>query len=363
MKKILLLLMMLTLASLLIACSNAQDNTPQTNISVAVAVTESQTQWVDLETGFTSIGQVVAPDLFDVAPSTAGEVTLLQVQEGDFVQKGDVLYALDQTDVSRNLTTTESSLRTARNNLSLQYTNAKVLLDKQEVLLGQGAIAQAEVDQTRSQVATLKAQLNDASINYTNQVSKLRESLDDQVVISPVSGTIRSLDFKVGDVVNTQTFITITPKTLIHLETYLTAQQVKQVTLGQQVAIRPDENIEPFQGRVEGMSLTPHPQSGLYQVTLTLTEEQVPLLEGEYVAVYFSTGQERVSMVPLEAIKRIGSDTFVYTYTDNMAIRKEVTTGRLSGDLIEIKADDVSGPWLVKGISQLQNNTRIEIVQ
>ena len=121
-------------------------------------------------------GKIDGDDNISVSPKMPGVVTDIFVKEGDNVSKGQVLAQIDDAAVRQQLVTLDSSL--------IFVTK---IYNKQKRLWEQ---------KIGSEVQYLSAKNNKESIE--NNIKSLRQQIDMNKVIAPISGTIEDMPIKVG---------------------------------------------------------------------------------------------------------------------------------------------------------------------
>ena len=139
--------------------------------TTATSTTEVVTiQRGDLSIDITAVGNLALSLKEDLAFEIPGTVEEVLVDEGDSVEKGQVLARLDTTEWDKQLTTLERAALTAER----QVTNAqKLLRDKQT------AVTTAQNSVTSKEYALRQAQLDLQSANETlNQISEVKKIQD-----------------------------------------------------------------------------------------------------------------------------------------------------------------------------------------
>lgn len=162
-----------------------------------------------------------------ISPDVSGEIVELNVEEGEFVKKGDLLVRINPDLYESALDRIEASLNTTKANLAnskarqaqaeAQFINAKANYERNKSLFEQDAISQAEYDAAESQYLVAKAETEAAkqsviAAEYQVRSSEAslreaRESLSKTNIFAPMDGTISRLDAEIGErVVGTSQF-------------------------------------------------------------------------------------------------------------------------------------------------------------
>jgi RND family efflux transporter MFP subunit len=137
-----------------------------------------------------TVGIIEAPEV-NVTSRIMGRIAELNLIEGDSVQRGQLVCRIEDVDIRNQLAQAEGNLATVEASLR----NAERTMARDKELYARHILAAQEHDDTlatleRSQAAVLAARAN---VNY------FRDQLKDTEVRSPISGTVVSKNFEVGE--------------------------------------------------------------------------------------------------------------------------------------------------------------------
>lgn len=130
----------------------------------------------------------------DVGFETSGRLVRIGVNVGDKVSDGQVLAFLDGSRAAAQVGQAESQVRAAEANLALAQDHLK----RTEALAASKAVAEAEAEQARQQVALMKAQLEGA--HASTKLAKTGAGL--ATVNAPFAGIVTKAPTGIGSVVN-----------------------------------------------------------------------------------------------------------------------------------------------------------------
>lgn len=193
----------------------------------AVRVSTEEVERRDIVEIVTASGRIRPVTEVKISPDVSGEIILLNVKEGDFVERGQLLAiinpdlyesALDRVNASLN--TSKANLANARARFSqaeAQLINQASSYNRSKQLHEQNAISDAEYDAARAQYLVAQAEVEAASQSVVAAefqvksaeaaVKEARESLQKTNIFSPMDGTISRLDVELGErVVGTSQF-------------------------------------------------------------------------------------------------------------------------------------------------------------
>lgn len=182
-----------------------------------VAVEKAQKRTI-IET-VTASGKIYPEVEVKISPDISGEITELNVQEGDSVKKGQVLARIyadiysSQRDeaVSRVMQSqaTVANSQAALQSLKAQLDQAKSTFDRNKTLFDQKVISASEFEQYQTQYKSAQSQYNAALQNIKSlqaNTQSIRTSLEAAnknlsrtVLTAPMNGVISSLSVKKGE--------------------------------------------------------------------------------------------------------------------------------------------------------------------
>ncbi|MFH1161030.1 MAG: efflux RND transporter periplasmic adaptor subunit [bacterium] len=147
-----------------------EGSTPATVVSVEPLVKEPFSHYIEVQ------GKVDGNENIGVSPRTPGVVNRILVEDGDYVQKGQILAELDAQVLKQTLNELESQLAFATD-----------LFDKQKTLWDQ---------KIGSEVQYLTAKNNKESLE--NKIATVKDQLKMSNITSPIDGTVEEIPIKVG---------------------------------------------------------------------------------------------------------------------------------------------------------------------
>ncbi len=189
-----------------------------------VTYTTSTVEKRDISVTLSGSGTLEPADSYEVTSLASGEILSADFEEGDVVEKGDVLYQIDTADA-------ETSIKSAE--LSLQK----------------------------------------SELSYKN----LLTSLENLNVKAPVAGTITELNVEVGDTVsNNQSIGTIRDSSSMSLTVPFNSADVDSFYIGQSASVTLDSTFETLSGSVTKISNTEQVLTGNMLVKYVTIEVKNP---------------------------------------------------------------------------------------
>lgn len=175
----------------------------------------------------TASGKIRPVTEVKISPDVSGEIIQLEIEEGDFVERGQLLARINPDLYESALDRMEASLNTTRANLAnararssqarAQFINAQSSFNRNKQLFEQNAISESEFDAAYAQYLVAQAEVEAAEQSVVAAefqvksaeagVKEARESLQKTSLFAPMDGTISRLDAEIGErVVGTSQF-------------------------------------------------------------------------------------------------------------------------------------------------------------
>jgi multidrug efflux pump subunit AcrA (membrane-fusion protein) len=160
---------------------------PEIVLGVATPLVSQVVQWDDY------VGRFAPSQTVEVRPRVAGQITALHFRDGDIVQKGQILFTVDQRPYRAALAEAQANVASARSALVL----AKSDFARVGRLTGDEAVSAGEVDSLRSRVQSAEAALAAALARQQQRALDMEFTQ----VRAPISGRISDRKVDVGNLV------------------------------------------------------------------------------------------------------------------------------------------------------------------
>jgi HlyD family secretion protein len=365
--------------------------------TIAVEVTTATTKTI-VQT-VTATGVIDPETQVKISPEVSGEIVFLGAQEGERVQKGQVLVRINpqqmlaERDEARALIAAAQArsaqaratlLRNQQDLARLEGLHAKKLTTNQELEAAQAQvkIAAAEQDAARFQVEQMQA-------SYRRVV----ESVNKTTIVSPISGVVTKLNSKLGEKVvgaiqmTGTEIMTVADLSVIEAVVNVSENDVVQVALGDVADVEVDAIPgQKFRAVVSRIANSPK-QAGMgtqeqitnFEVRLRFTEPDTRFRPGMTATATIETERKQnVLAVPIQSVttreepdtsstkvkieegearnlalekaqKEDLPDPVVFVRTGNEVHTRIVTTGIRDDQFIEITSGLKKGDVVVSG--------------
>ncbi len=323
-----------------------------------------------------------------VGSRVSGKVEKLFVQVGDVVKKGQVVAIIEHEDLDAKLKQAEARVTAAKTRLNnilvtvpkeiskekakIREIKSKLALARLEYrrrksLLARNFVAREDVDRALKEVKVLEAQLASARQQLLFLESKFEEdkklaraqvkeaeaaleiariNRSYATITAPMAGVVGSVSTQEGETVaaslNAPTFITLIDLSRLQVDDYVDETDIGNVRVGQDVVFTVDTFPDRlFHGKVDAI----HPMATIqesvvyYDVVVRILDDYHGLLRPEMTAnvTIIVDVIKNALAIPTEAIVRIGQKEFVAVKTGEGIEKREVATGTIDGDYVEIK--------------------------
>jgi len=261
-----------------------------------------------------------------ISPDISGEITELNVEEGDSVWKGKVLariyadiYALQRDEAASRVNQSAATVSNSQASLEALKSNleqAKQSLDRNQTLYDQKVISKAELEQYeatyRSALANYNAgQQNVKSLQATVQSSqtgltRANKDLSRTTLTAPMNGIITSLKVKKGERVAGNSFnvgtemMTVSDMSVLEVRVDVGENDIVKVNIGDSADIEVDAyNNRKFKGAVtEIASSTKTSLTSASTNDVTNYEVRIRLDRESYKDLLDSAGKKRFPFRP-----------------------------------------------------------------
>lgn len=285
---------------------------------------------------------IEAARLVEVPCRAAGRVRAVAVEEGDWVEVGQVLAELDNE---------RQQLELRRAELALADQERK--LARAEQMLAGSLISREEFEVQRTACEQARAERDLAALN-----------LADTYVRAPFAGQITARQVVIGQQVQGgQAAYTLADFQPLRVRVHLPETVAAKIRPGQDVALEIDTGTQDLRAQVERISPVVDPATGTVQVTLRLPDA-VDARVGGFVKARLTTDRRRdVLAVPKLALVDEGGLRSVFVAAADTVRKVEVTTGLHDETHVEVVSGLEEG-WTVVTLGRggLRTGTRVEVL-
>lgn len=187
MKRIISVILALGLAAASAGCGKKEEKSEQPS-SIATNVTVTEAKCGDISNTVTYTGEIKSVSTVSVAPKVSGKIVAMNVEEGQYVNAGAVLFKIDDTDLRLQYNQAQASYNSARvgyenmkNSTTKQtemqakqaYENAQNAYDREKQLYDNNS----DVKLAQTQLETARQAYESAKLNYDNNLVAAKNAL------------------------------------------------------------------------------------------------------------------------------------------------------------------------------------------
>ena len=202
MKKVLIILVIvLVLAGGALWFFKFKDRGPE-GVEVEVAPVATMTIVETVE----ATGRIQPKMQVNISADVSAKITRLEVDEGDWVEKADLLLQLDRKSYLANVESSQAALRSQLANADVAAQNRNKAIkdfERAQALFDQKLETQAQLDAAYAAAEAQKAQ-REAALNRVAQARAVLKQAQDEMskttIYAPMSGTISQLNKELGEI-------------------------------------------------------------------------------------------------------------------------------------------------------------------
>ena len=357
----------------------------------------------------TANGKIQPETEVKISPDVSGEIVELHVKEGDFVQKGTLLFKIKPEIYISSRDRAAATLNSTKARLAqveAQLFQAELAYNRSKKLYEENTISQADFEQAESQYKIALAEKQSAEFSVKSSEASLKEANENLVkttVYSPMTGTISSLLVELGERVVGANMMTGTEvlrvADLNRMEVVVDVNEndIIRVKLGDTAIVDVDAYLDrEFKGIVTEIANsantlgTTSDQVTNFKVRILILKESYedliteknpsPFRPGMSASVdIYTSSKAGVLTVPIQAVTTrtdtLSTDpstkdnirTLVFVSDGTYALARDVSTGIQDNVNIEVLSGLTEGEEVIvqpfSAISKkLSDSTRIEVV-
>ena len=279
----------------------------------------------------------------DIYPMTSGIIEKINFDEGQHVEKGDVLAVLDEREASLNEKKAE-----------LNYQKLQAEFERQKEIFQRQMLSKEDFERLEFNLDTAKLEWEQAKLllSYTR-------------ITTPISGVVTKRFIKVGNKINTGqlAFSVVQDKEKIAVVN-IPEQEKNEVYLKQNAVIFSGSNE--VTGYVKRISPAIDPESGTFKVTVDVNDSEGLFAVGQFVNVkIIKKVHKDVVLLTKDALMFEGGKVFVFVINENNeALKKQVTLGFEDGTRVEVVEGLAENEQVVTaGKNSLKNKTLVRVIE
>ncbi|MCR4844311.1 MAG: efflux RND transporter periplasmic adaptor subunit [Bacteroidales bacterium] len=313
------------------AAAGAAETIPNVEVSKAIA------RDVPQESAYASTVQAWAVN--NIMPQQGGRIRKINVEVGDYVQKGQVLAEMDRLQLDQ---------------LELQIQNDEQEFERLKSLYAEGGVSQSDFEA--------------AELAYKVRRSNYDNLKENTILRSPITGYVTARNFDAGDMFGMSAPLFVVQQVVpVKLLVGISESEYSKVKKGDSVKLTADAIPgRVFTGKVERLYPTIDAATHTFKAEVAVANADKALRPGMYARVSVNFGNRHSVIVPDRAIvKQEGTGTrFIFVLQeDNTVSYVPVTVGRHIGAEYEILSGIEEGATVVvKGQTLLKDGVKVNVL-
>ncbi len=313
-----------------------KDSVKSIDVGTITVTPGNFTNYVDLQ------GHIDAQDNVIAYPLTSGTITNLYVKAGEHVGKGQVLAQLDNSVQLQNIAQAKA-----------QWSLAQTTYDRQKNLWDQKIGTEIQYLQAKSNLEALE-----------RQVDGLKQAANMYRIVAPITGRVDQMDLKLGQVASPgSTGIRIVNTDNLKVKADVPESYAIDINQGDNVkVVIPDAN-DSLMLKVTFAAKVIDPGSRSFGIEIKLPQSKA-LRPNMTATIRVADYSKKNSLsLPLNAIQRSDTSTFVYINKNGVAKRQNVKLGNTYGGKSEVLSGISAGDQVVtEGASDIEDGDKLRVL-
>lgn len=255
-----------------------------------------------------------------LASKILAKVADVKVRAGDQVKAGDVVVRLEDADLKARQQQAEAAVAAAQ----AVRDQAKIEYERLQRLRQQNAASQIELDRNNAQMLSAEAELTRAQ----QQLEEARTVLSYASIVSPIEGLVIDKLVEAGDMVTPgQTVVKLYDQKRMQLVANVRESLTEKLKIGQTLPVEIESLNLKCNGNIS--EIVPQAESASRTFAVKVTGPCPPgVYPNMFGRLILPLGEEKVTVVPEQAVRRIGQLTVVDVLEGDRVRRRSVQLGR-----------------------------------
>lgn len=331
----------------------AVENTPAINVKVNKVAVNNNNPFLAVS------GKIQATNSADISTRMMGYVEKVYVNVGDKIKKGQLLVAINNTDLQAKKAQVNAGITQAKT----AFTNAEKNYNRFKNLFESNSVTQKEMDDMTANYEMAKAGL--ASANQMK--NEINAQFAYANITAPFSGIITSKNIETGAMTKPgMPLISLESPSDFEVIAMVPETEISQIKKGISVDVLVKAINNTLKGTVSEVSTSAKNTGGQYLVKIALDKTKASILSGMFATVQFPIERKATSemvLIPLEAIVKNGQLSGVYTVSESStALLRWLRLGKTYGDQVEVLSGlSATESYIVSAEGKLFNGARISL--
>ena len=336
MKKICYLLIVLVF---IFSCKKKEE---AVELALPVKVAELKNETLELK--YSGNAEIKPVDEVPYTASSSGTLKIINFKNGDYVQRGQLILAIDDQQTRSNQMAATS-----------EYSISKVEYDKMRMLYEKRLV-------TETDYFAAKSRFDSATAN----LAATNDSVNRTVIRADVSGVISGLNLKqyqeirVGD-----TLFTLVSEDTMELEVGVPANTISMIHIGSAVKVKVSEINKEVEAFVSEVSPAADPVTRQFLIKVRIPNPDRELKKGMYGVASVDLGSTQGLVVPQSSIVIKGISKVIFVNNNGVAkqVKVNIVNQNDQSAVVEGEGLTTGVQYLIDGQTTIENGEKIRVVQ
>jgi RND family efflux transporter MFP subunit len=339
-------------------------------------------------------GNLAADELVVVAVKVPGRLASVNVDLASPVKEGDVVARVEETDYRLRVDQAQAAVAQARVQLGLTpegtddavetdstalvkqaqatHEESRLALARAQSLAQEGLTTGAQLDaaqatflRAETSVQAAREEIRQRQATLRQRRSELRQAqqqLADTVIRAPINGVVQARRANTGEFVAAGApiadVVRIDP---LRLKLAIPERDAASVKTGHLVHLQVDGDPKVYDGTLARIAPALDQQNRTLQVEADIKNPGT-LRPGVLARARIVVGSSPALTLPQSSIVVFAGLSKVITVADGKAVEKQVTTGKRSGDFVEVLSGVIAGDKVVEKPGSLQQGQPVRVI-
>lgn len=350
------------LGAWLTGCQTKQEQSDQTDEKLTLPVVKLTQQSTELQREYVSTLEAVRN--VEIRARVGGFLEKIHVDEGQRVQKGQVLFSLNAAEYQVEADKAKAALKIAQ----AQAKTAEVEVGRVKLLLASKVVSPSEMELAQAKLEAARAEIDEARASHQAAALKLTQAQ----IRAPFDGVINRIPFKIGSLIEEGALLT-TVSDIHEVFAYFDVSEREYLGFiknnrnllgkgGKEVEmLLADESLYPYKGHIEVMESTFEGGSGTIAFRARFANPKQLLKHGSSGKIRISTQVSNALLVPQKSVFEVQDKNYVFVVDQGGKVKSRsfVPRGRVGKHYIVSSGLQPGERIVFEGIQNVRDGEEI----
>ncbi len=320
-----------------------------------------------------------------ITSKTSAKVISVSVENGQYVNAGDIIAKLDDEDIQNSIESAQSQLQiyeqqlnsaqVSLEKLQINLDDAQINYDRQKALFDADVISQKDFEAADKALNSAKSDFNSglagietakASVAAQNvTIENLKDNLNNTIIKAPISGVISEKSINIGQMVSQGSALAkINDISSVYATIQVPQEKINTIKVGQAAEVTVEGSDKKVNGTVKNIDLAADTSTRVFNCKIEIDNSDKSLYPGVFAKVSLITEEKtKIITVPINVLVGSEGDYSVFINDNGTARKQKVTIGETDENNVEITSGIKDGDQIIcSNTSTLQDGNKVEVV-